>query len=259
MEQVEDRFVEYYDQTSKGDETIQRSKAIKESLLSLRQRMGLPIENLKVVDIGCAVGSQSIVWAKEGHQMFSIDINQGLVDIAKQRAQEQDVDIDFRIGSATELPWDDAIADVCILPELLEHVEDWQSCLNEVIRMAKPNATVYVSTSNVLCPKQYEFDLPGYSWYPGFIKKHLVKLSVTTKRHWVSHADYPAVHWFSYFQLKKYFSKHGFICKDMFDLIVESKQGGAKYWAAKLICSNPLFRLFGHMCIPYTLFVGVKK
>ena len=85
------------------------------------------------------------------------------------------------------------------------------------------------------------------------------KLAVTTKPHWVGHAEYPAVHWFSFFQLQKFFAKHGFQCKDSFDIIVDTTNGGAKYWAAKIIRSNPLFRRIGHMFIPYTLLVAIRK
>ena len=259
MEQVEDKFVEYYDQASVEEKTVNRSKALMNLILGVREELGLSNESLHVVDLGCAAGAQSMMWAKQDHIVYGLDISQGLIDIAKKRALEQGMDIDFRVGSATELPWHAEVADVCILPELLEHVGDWKSCVDEAMRMVKPNGTLYLSTSNVLCPKQYEFALPLYSWYPGFIKKYLVKLSVTTKPHWVNHAEYPAVHWFSFFQLQRYFAKRGFKCKDKFDIIVDTSDGGAKYWIAKIITSNPLFRRVGHMFIPYTTFIAVRN
>jgi 2-polyprenyl-3-methyl-5-hydroxy-6-metoxy-1,4-benzoquinol methylase len=54
--------------------------------------------------------------------------------------------------------------DVCLLPELLEHVADWQSCLNEAARVLRPGGLLYLSTTNVLCPRQQEFNLPLYSF-----------------------------------------------------------------------------------------------
>ncbi len=259
MEQVEDKFVQYYDQASVEDKTLFRSQALMDLMLGVRQQLGLSTTNLSVVDLGCAAGAQSMMWARQNHRVYGLDISEGLIRIAKKRASENGYDIDFRVGSATQLPWDSQIADVCILPELLEHVEDWQSCVDEAMRMVKPNGTLYLSTSNVLCPKQYEFALPLYSWYPKFIKNQLVKLSVTSKPHWVNHAEYPAVHWFSFFQLQKYFAKHGFVCKDKFDILLDTTNGGVKYWLAKLITSNPLFRRVGHMFVPYTTFVAIRN
>ena len=36
---------------------------------------------------------------------------------------------------ATAVPWQDGSADIYLMPELLEHVADWQSCLDEAARM----------------------------------------------------------------------------------------------------------------------------
>ncbi len=91
-----------------------------------------------------------------------------------------------------------------MLPELLEHVEDWQTCLNEAVRALRPGGALYLSTTNALNPVQDEFELPFYSWYPGFLKRHYERLAVTTRPELVNHAKYPAVHWFTFFGLKPY-------------------------------------------------------
>jgi cysteine desulfurase (EC 2.8.1.7) len=58
-----------------------------------------------VADIGCNAGTQSTVWAQQGHAVHGIDINEPLVDIARRRNRETGLDIDFRVGTATDLPW----------------------------------------------------------------------------------------------------------------------------------------------------------
>ena len=260
MEKTEDKFVEYYEQESLTDHARQRFQSIMNVMLRLRNEMNLSTSKLDVIDIGCNAGTQSIMWAKLQHNVFGIDINEELVAIAKKRALDQGMNIDFRIGSATDLPWEDQVADVCILPELLEHVADWETVLNEAIRMMKPNGTLYLSTTSVLCPIQQEFDLPLYSWYPAPIKRRLEKLSVTTKRHWVNYTEYPAVNWFSFYSLNKYLKEKGFLCKDRFDVIVEtSEKGSIKNIIARIICSNPIFRWMGHVATPSTVIIAVKN
>lgn len=61
MEQVEDKFVEYYDQASVEDKTIFRSQALMDLMLGVRKELGVSNENLHVVDLGCAAGAQSMV------------------------------------------------------------------------------------------------------------------------------------------------------------------------------------------------------
>lgn len=259
METTENRFVQYYEKQSLNEATLIRSRSIMSKIVALRQKLGLSDENLDVTDIGCNAGTQSMVWAEAGHKVSGIDIIEELIDLAKKRASEHSLPIRFEVGSATSIPLQDESSDVCIMPELLEHVPEWELCLEEATRILRPNGILYLSTSNVLCPKQEEFDLPLYSWYPSLIKRRLEKLSVTSKRHWVSYTEYPAVNWFSYYQLSKYLKNNGFTCRGRFEMIIESSDGGTKVNFAKLINSNFLFRFVGHVLTPYTVVFAVKN
>ena len=94
---------------------------------------GLTKPVLDVADIGCGAGTQSFLWAELGHNVHGLDVNQPLLEVARQRAGESRCSIDFQLGSATELPWADQSMDVCLLLELLEHVSEWQACLQECV------------------------------------------------------------------------------------------------------------------------------
>ena len=132
------RFFEYYKTASESAETIERSRGIYESLLACMSFDGVDTSRgLRVADVGCGAGAQSMLWAQAGHRVFGIDINADLVDLAKQRAQQTGLDATFLTGSADALPWGAREFDVCIVPELLEHVENWERCLDEVCRVVK--------------------------------------------------------------------------------------------------------------------------
>ncbi len=85
-----------------------------------------------VLDVGCGAGTQALLWAADGYQVSALDINEPLLERARERAREQKLDIDFRLGSATALPWPDQSMDICLVPELLEHVADWRAVLDDV-------------------------------------------------------------------------------------------------------------------------------
>ncbi|MBA2689244.1 MAG: class I SAM-dependent methyltransferase, partial [Burkholderiales bacterium] len=144
-------FFEYYAQESLSERTLQRYTNIRDTVLRV---LGNPRPGLRVADIGCGAGTQCRLWVDRGHRVWGVDVNEPLIQLARERAKETGVDVSFDVGSATKLPWPDRSMDVCLMPELLEHVADWQSCLNECARVLVPGGLVYLSTTNKLCPRQ---------------------------------------------------------------------------------------------------------
>jgi 2-polyprenyl-6-hydroxyphenyl methylase/3-demethylubiquinone-9 3-methyltransferase len=202
---------------------------------------------------------QCLDWARDGHQVHGLDINDELVNLGIRRAQAQGLTLDLRVGTATALPWDTASMDVCLAPELLEHVPDWHGCLEEFARILRPGGVLYVSTSNSLCPVQHEFDLPLYSWYPSKLKRHYERLAVTTHGHLVSHAKYPAVNWFTIYSLRRSLRDLGFgeVC-DRFDLMDLGAQGSAVRAVVQTMRKVPPLRFLGHVATEYTAALAFK-
>lgn len=213
---------------------------------------------LDVLNVGCGAGTECQIWAELGHSVTGIDISEPLVQLARRRASEQGINIHFDVGSALSLPYANSTFDVCLIPQLLEHVTDWQKCLDEGARVLRPRGLIYVSTTNVICPIQNEFTLPLYSWYPNFVKRRCEKLAVTTHREWVSHTAYPAIHWFTFRQLKEFLATKGMTCFDRFDLAKEEKASRFRQLAFHLIKQLPPLRAAAYLLIDGTILAGVK-
>lgn len=199
-----------------------------------------------------------MMWADLGHQVSGLDVNEALIEIGRDRAQKAGYDIDFQLGSATELPWPDASFDVCLAPELLEHVEDYKTCLAEFSRILRPGGFLFITTTNKLCPKQEEFNLPLYSWYPAPLKRRYEQLARTTRPELAGHAQYPAVHWFSFYSLRAELRELGFESFDRFDMLSMKNPQGLARTAIALVRSNFLARWLAHVATPYTLVLGKK-
>jgi ubiquinone/menaquinone biosynthesis C-methylase UbiE len=252
------RFVSYYENLSASPKNIARFEAIQRVLLRILgpEKSAQPLD---VADIGCNTGMQCHLWARLGHRARGLDISEPLLETARARAQEAGLPIVFEMGSATDLPWPDASIDVCISPGLLEHVNDWQSCLKEFARVLRPRGVLYLTTTNVLCPWQEEFNLPLYSWYPGPLKRYCEHLAVTTHPELVNYASYPAVHWFSFYGLRRYLRRLGFSCMDRFDVMDINEKRGAVRLALNVIRRAGVVRLLAHVAQGGTLLVAVKK
>lgn len=255
------RFVDYYAENSKSQATIHRFTLVRDKTLGLlaRLRPGSANEALRVADIGCGTGTQARLWAMLGHRVSGVDVNSSLVGIAKERAQVDGLEIDFEVGSATELPWPDASMSVVLLPELLEHVAEWQQCLDEAVRILEPGGVLYLSTTNFLCPFQDEFELPLYSWYPAVLKRRFERLAVTSRPELANHCKYPAVNWFSYYGLSSYLETRELRCFDRFEMIEASAAEGLRRYLLGAIRRLPPLRFLAQMATKGSVVFAVKK
>lgn len=251
-------FLAYYEQNHDSPAARQRFLPVLERVIEVRRREGLPTQNLEVLDVGCGPGAQCLLWAEQGHRVSGLDISADFVALAKARQARAGIDASFKTGTATDLPFETASKDVVLVPELLEHVADWQAVLAEAYRVLRPNGVVYLSTTNVVCPRQMEFELPLYSWYPGFVKRHVEKLSVTTHPHLANHAKYPAVNWFSYGGLTRHLRGQGYRCYTRFDLFRPEGHGALVDGALRLAKSSGLLGLAGRLVTASTVLYGVK-
>ena len=251
-------FLEYYAAASLSPAAIERFSVVRDKLLALARAERLD-GVLDIADIGCGAGTQCRIWTQAGHRAHGLDVNGPLIDLARRRAAEEGHDIEFTVGTATELPYAAESMDVVLLPELLEHVADWKSCLNEATRVLRPGGLLYLSTTSYLCPRQEEFNLPMYSWYPGFLKRRYERLAVTTRPELANYAKYPAVNWFSFPMLSRYLRARGLNCFDRFDMMDSDHFGSELRLALLLIRKLRPLRLAAYMFTPYTIVFGVKQ
>ena len=252
-----DDFFRYYEQQSQSPKTLDRFRSICDTLLRL-----MPTDArsrpLDVLDVGCGAGAQSTIWLDHGHRYCGVDINQPLIELARQRADRLGLRAHFDVGTATSLPVSDASMDVCLLPELLEHVEDWRACVNEADRVLRPGGLLYISTTNSLCPQQEEFNLPFYSWYPRPLKRYFERRAVDDWPAVANFAKYPAVNWFSFYGLRDYLAPRGYRCLDRFDLVNVENKGSVPRGLLTTVRAVPPLRWLGHVATSYTVVVGRK-
>jgi 2-polyprenyl-3-methyl-5-hydroxy-6-metoxy-1,4-benzoquinol methylase len=251
-------FYDYYASESQSEATLRRFRRVQATVLRMAAQAGLS-GRLDVADIGCGAGTQARLWAEAGHHVFGLDVNEPLIRLARQRAEENNLSIEFEVGTATALPWASGTMDVCLLPELLEHVADWQSCLQEAARILQPGGLLYLSTTNVLCPFQEEFNLPLYSWYPAPLKRYYERLAVTTQPRLANYAKYPAVNWFTFYGLRDFLRPLGFRCKDRFDIMDTAGKGRLAQYIVTVLRKAPLLRFVGHMATPVTYLIAIKS
>ncbi len=66
------------------------------------------IKEGKALDVGCGLGTNSIYLAQQGFEVTGLDISPTAIDIARARAQQLGLNIEFIIGNAFNLRFPDA-------------------------------------------------------------------------------------------------------------------------------------------------------
>jgi 2-polyprenyl-3-methyl-5-hydroxy-6-metoxy-1,4-benzoquinol methylase len=252
-------FYQYYAHASQSATTVQRFLSTRDAVVRFMTRLKIYREALEVADVGCGAGTQAMIWAGMGHRVHGLDVSNPLIQLATQRSAEAGLKMEFVVGSAASLPWEHASMDVCLVPELLEHVENWKQCISEFARILKPRGILFLSTTNKLCPKQLEYDLPLYSWYPAVTKRYFERLAMGKRPEIVNFAKYPAVNWFSYYSLRSALQPFGFRCFDRFDVMDLSDKGMLANIAVAAIRALPIMRWLAHVATPATLVFAVRE
>ena len=95
-----------------------------------------PIAGLRVLDVGTGTGRGAIALAARGARVTGVDASAEMLAVARRRASESGVEVDFLQGDAHGLAYEDRSFDVVLCLRVLMHTPDWRQSLGELCRVA---------------------------------------------------------------------------------------------------------------------------
>lgn len=106
---------------------------------------GLP-DGARILDVGCGDGFATLVAASRlpGHRFAGLDWSAPSLRLARDRGLAV-----LRAGLDTRLPISSASVDVVIMSEVIEHLVDTDSAVEEAHRVLKPGGSLLLSTPNL--------------------------------------------------------------------------------------------------------------
>jgi ubiquinone/menaquinone biosynthesis C-methylase UbiE len=99
---------------------------------------------LRVLEIGCGLGTDGAQFAKAGADYTGIDLTEAAIELARQRFQLSTLRGTFQVGDAEKLDFPDNTFDVVYSHGVLHHTPDIQSAIREIHRVLRPGGRAKV-------------------------------------------------------------------------------------------------------------------
>jgi len=100
----------------------------------------------KVLDMGCGAGFLTHDLAKLGHEVVGIDLSEESLKVAQKL--DETGDVNYIQADASAVPFCDASFDAICAMDLLEHVENPKTIVQEASRLLKPEGFFFFHTFN---------------------------------------------------------------------------------------------------------------
>lgn len=99
---------------------------------------------LRVLEIGCGMGTDGAQFAKAGANYTGIDLTDAAVELARRRFEVSGLKGEFRIADAERLDFTDESFDLVYSHGVLHHTPDIEAAVREIHRVLKPGGRAIV-------------------------------------------------------------------------------------------------------------------
>src|SRR5262245_13231209 len=101
-------------------------------------------KNLRVLEIGCGLGTDGAQFAKAGADYTGVDLTDAAIDLARKRFELFHLDGTFQTADAEKLEFADSSFDLVYSHGVLHHTPDTGGAIGEVHRVLKPGGRAIV-------------------------------------------------------------------------------------------------------------------
>jgi ubiquinone/menaquinone biosynthesis C-methylase UbiE len=110
-----------------------------------------PGDGARLLDVGCGTGDDVRALAERVGsvgRVVGVDVSESMVAEAAARSEGSTLPVEFHLGDASALEYDDASFDGCRADRVFQHLSDPTSALAELMRVCRPGGRIVISDSD---------------------------------------------------------------------------------------------------------------
>ncbi len=120
------------------------SQGVGEGIRHCVMRLG-PKANERILDIATGTGLTARTIDRSGAKVTGVDIAEGLLEAAKQLSEEEGLSIDWQLGDAENLPFDDASFDAAASTFGIMFATNQDAAISELARVVRPGGRIAIA------------------------------------------------------------------------------------------------------------------
>ncbi len=141
-----------------------REKKALTTLAVLEDYFDQPLATLRGLDVGGSTGVIDHRLAQALGHVVGIDIDEKAIDFASNNFPRDN--LEFQVGDAMKLAFDDNSFDIVVCSHVYEHVPDAERLMAEIHRVLRPGGACYFSGNVRLMINEPHYNLPFLSLLP---------------------------------------------------------------------------------------------
>ncbi len=108
--------------------------------------MSEPLVGKRVVDLGCGTGNAALLAAERGAVVTGVDPAARLLEVARKRAVERGVEVEFVAGDAGSIPVEDGATDLLLSVFAVIFAPDADAAIAEMTRVTAPDGLIRLTS-----------------------------------------------------------------------------------------------------------------
>lgn len=118
-------------------------------LMPVMLRMLGDVRGKRILDLGCGEGGYTRELAKRGADLVGADGSRRMIDVARERARTQGLNIEFQCVNASAMPQISSTSfDTVLAAMSLMDVEDYPAAMHEIARVLRPGGDLQMSITH---------------------------------------------------------------------------------------------------------------